>query len=78
MPDLIPIGRFAQLTGLTIKALRLYDSLGLLQPYRVDADSGYRYYHITQLTQARRIRLLRSIDISLYGMVQVRLTLLIS
>jgi DNA-binding transcriptional MerR regulator len=65
MPDLIPIGRFGQLTGLTIKALRLYDSMGLLHPHLVDADSGYRYYHITQLTQARRIRLLRSMDMSL-------------
>ncbi len=32
MPTLVPIGRFAQRTGLTIKALRLYDKLGLLRP----------------------------------------------
>jgi DNA-binding transcriptional MerR regulator len=65
MRDLIPIGRFAQITRLTIKALHIYDTIGLLRPVFVDAGSGYRYYSITQLTMARRIRLLRSIDMPL-------------
>jgi DNA-binding transcriptional MerR regulator len=65
MRDLISIGQFAQITRLTIKALHIYDAIGLLRPVFVDADSGYRYYSITQLTMARRIRLLRSIDMPL-------------
>src|SRR5262245_51838645 len=65
MSDLIPIGRFAQITGLTIKALHIYAANGLLRPVEVDAASGYRYYSITQLTVARRIRLLRSLDMPL-------------
>jgi DNA-binding transcriptional MerR regulator len=65
MAELIPIGRFAHITGLTIKALHIYDSMGLLRPHLIDTASGYRYYHIGQLTQARRIRLLRSIDMPL-------------
>jgi DNA-binding transcriptional MerR regulator len=65
MRDLISIGRFAQITRLTIKALHIYDALGLLRPVVVDAASGYRYYSITQLPLARRIRLLRSIDMPL-------------
>jgi DNA-binding transcriptional MerR regulator len=65
MRDLISIGRFAQITRLTIKALHIYDGIGLLCPVAVDADSGYRYYSITQLPMARRIRLLRSIDMPL-------------
>lgn len=65
MHDLISIGRFAQITQLTIKALHIYDAIGLLRPVFIDADSGYRYYSITQLPLARRIRLLRSIDMSL-------------
>ena len=32
MQNLVPIGRFADLTGLTIKALRLYDQRGVLRP----------------------------------------------
>jgi DNA-binding transcriptional MerR regulator len=65
MSYLISIGRFAQITRLTIKALHIYDELGLLRPIHIDADSGYRYYSIIQLPLARRIRLLRSIDMSL-------------
>jgi DNA-binding transcriptional MerR regulator len=65
MRDLISIGRFAQLTQLTIKALHIYDAIGLLRPVFIDTASGYRYYSITQLPLARRIRLLRSIDMSL-------------
>jgi DNA-binding transcriptional MerR regulator len=65
MRDLISIGRFAQITRLTLKALHIYDAIGLLRPVAVDADSGYRYYSITQLPMARRIRLLRSIDMPL-------------
>src|SRR5262245_34598241 len=65
MRDLIAIGRFAQITRLTIKALHIYDAIGLLRPVAVDPDTGYRYYSITQLPIARRIRLLRSIAMSL-------------
>jgi effector-binding domain-containing protein len=65
MSYLISIGRFAQITRLTIKALHIYDQIGLLRPIYIDADSGYRFYSITQLPLARRIRLLRSIDMSL-------------
>jgi len=32
MESLMSIGRFARLTGLTVKALRHYDELGLLRP----------------------------------------------
>lgn len=60
MHKMMPIGRFAELTGLTVKALRLYDSRGILRPAMVDFDSGYRYYSQDQLALARDIRLLRS------------------
>jgi protein phosphatase len=61
MSDLIAIGRFAQISGLTIKALRIYDSLGLLRPALVEVGAGYRCYHITPLPLAHRIRLLRQV-----------------
>ena len=38
--DLLSIGAFANLTRLSLKALRLYDQLGLLQPRFVDPQSG--------------------------------------
>src|SRR5262245_65435806 len=65
MQDLISIGRFDQITRLTIKALHIYDAIGLLRPIAVDTSTGYRYYSITQLPMARRIRLLRSIEVPL-------------
>lgn len=37
------IGDFAKLNKVTVKTLRHYDSLGLLQPENVDTFTGYRY-----------------------------------
>jgi DNA-binding transcriptional MerR regulator len=63
--DLLSIGTFASLTRLSIKALRLYDELGILQPVHVDPQSGYRYYGIDQLSHARMIRNMRDMDMPL-------------
>lgn len=52
-------GSFARATGLSAKALRLYDSSGLLVPAQVDPHSGYRRYAPEQVARARRIALLR-------------------
>ena len=60
MQDLVPIGRFAQATRLSLRALRLYDERGLLLPARVDGDSGYRYYRPDQVETGRTIALLRA------------------
>jgi serine/threonine protein phosphatase PrpC len=61
----LSIGAFAQACGLTPKALRLYDELGLLTPARVDACTGYRYYERSQLDRARLIAWLRGIGMPL-------------
>jgi DNA-binding transcriptional MerR regulator len=63
--DLVTIGRFSELTGLTVKALRLYDRLGVLYPAVVDFSSGYRYYSPGQVPVAKRIHLLRMLDMPL-------------
>jgi DNA-binding transcriptional MerR regulator len=65
MANLIPIGRFAQITRLSAKALRIYADEGLLQPMYVDPESGYRYYSLAQAPVAARIRLLRLLDMPL-------------
>lgn len=62
---LLPIGRFARLTGLTVKALRHYDELGLLRPAAVDPETGYRSYSSAQLGRADAIRLLRRLEVPL-------------
>ncbi len=63
--DLMSIGEFARRSGLSPKALRLYDELGLLPPARTDDDSGYRYYTESQLDRAQLIAALRQLQISL-------------
>jgi DNA-binding transcriptional MerR regulator len=62
---LIPIGRFATRSRLSLKALRLYDAMGLLAPAYIDPDSGYRYYREEQLAQAKLIGLLRQLEMPL-------------
>jgi DNA-binding transcriptional MerR regulator len=59
---LLSIGQFARASGLTAKALRHYDAVGLLAPASVDADSGYRRYRHDQVAQARLIRMLRDLE----------------
>lgn len=63
--DLLSIGTFASMTRLSLKALRLYDELGILQPLHIDPQSGYRYYGIDQLLGARMIRNMRDMDMPL-------------
>ena len=62
---LVPIGRFSKMTRLSIKALHLYDEIGLLPPAEVDPSSGYRYYHLGQANRAEAVRVLRSVDMPL-------------
>lgn len=61
--ELIPIGRFARLAGLSIGALRHYDELGLLRPADVDPVTGYRRYRRDQLEVALVIRRLRDLEL---------------
>jgi DNA-binding transcriptional MerR regulator len=61
----ISIGEFARRSRLSVKALRLYDKRRVLVPARVDEVSGYRYYDIAQLEDARLVSMLRQLDLSL-------------
>lgn len=61
--ELIPIGRFARLSGLSIGALRHYDELDLLRPADVDRFTGYRRYSRDQLDVARAIGRLRDLEV---------------
>jgi DNA-binding transcriptional MerR regulator len=63
--DLLPIGRFARLAGLTIGALRHYDEEGVLVPADTDPATGYRRYRRDQLAEARAVGALRDLELSL-------------
>jgi len=62
---LMPIGRFAKASRLSVKSLRNYAESGLLKPTQVDPQSGYRYYDVTQLARADAIRSLRMVGMPL-------------
>jgi DNA-binding transcriptional MerR regulator len=62
---LLTIGVFARRSRLSLKALRLYDRLGVLAPADVDRDSGYRRYRESQLATARLVAMLRRLDMPL-------------
>jgi len=61
----VSIGEFARRSRLSVKALRLYDELGVLVPARVGEASGYRYYDVAQLEAARLVAMLRQLDLPL-------------
>jgi DNA-binding transcriptional MerR regulator len=54
---------FARLTGVTIKALRLYDRLGLLVPTRTDAR--HRRYATADIQRLERVLALKSLGLEL-------------
>lgn len=62
---MLKIGEFARLSNITVKALRHYDRLELLEPIEVDDASGYRYYVVEQLARAHRIVALKELGLSL-------------
>jgi DNA-binding transcriptional MerR regulator len=62
---LLPVGIMAARSGLTPKALRHYDRIGLLRPVQVDDATGYRRYDREQVAEARLLHLLRSLDLPL-------------
>lgn len=69
--ELLGIGAFAARARLSAKALRLYDRLGLLAPARVDEVTGYRSYRTDQVERARRVALLRQLDMPLARIAEV-------
>lgn len=63
--NLLSIGELSKITGVHIKALRYYDSLGILTPVFVDPDSGYRYYSFEQKAIVEAIQFCVDLNIPL-------------
>lgn len=62
---MIKIGDFSKLSRVSVKTLRYYDELGLLQPVEIDRFSGYRYYSLDQLPRLNRILAFKDLGLSL-------------
>ena len=66
----LTVGELARAAGMTAKALRHYDQLGLFRPDGVDEGNGYRWYGADRLPQARLIARLRSVGLPLEGVAE--------
>lgn len=61
MATLVTIGDFSKMTYLSVKALRYYHDVGLLEPIRSDPVTGYRFYETSQVASAQVIRRFRDL-----------------
>ena len=58
----VTIGEFSRASHLSVKTLRHYHEVGLLEPSEVDPANGYRYYAEDQIPVAQVIRRLRGLE----------------
>jgi DNA-binding transcriptional MerR regulator len=67
---LLKVGELARRTGLTVRALHHYDSIGLLHPSG-RSDSGYRLYSRDDVARLHCIQTLRRMGLSLADVAQL-------
>lgn len=65
MATFLTIGEFSRMTHLSVKALRHYHDMGVLEPAAVDPFTGYRSYDAAQIPAAQVIRRLRDLRMPL-------------
>ena len=71
MQNGLAIGDFARATHMSVKTLRYYHRVGLLEPADVDRDTGYRRYTTDQIPAAQIIRRFRDLDMPVEEVKQV-------
>lgn len=54
MKNLLTIGQFSKKIGVSNKALRLYEKMGLIKSH-ARGENGYRYFELSQIEKARRL-----------------------
>ena len=69
--QLLKIGELAGLAGVSVKALRVYESKNIIKPVEVDKDSGYRYYSADQLKQVESLLELQDMGFTLNEIEQI-------
>lgn len=65
------IGAFSKMAGMSVKTLRYYHEIGLLEPAEIDASTGYRYYTASEFIRAERIQFLKGLQFSLPEIAEV-------
>src|SRR5947209_13863728 len=62
---MLSIGDFARHGRVSVRMLRHYDAIGLLQPAYVDPVTGYRSYEAQQLSRLNRVVALKDLGFTL-------------
>lgn len=62
---MLSIGEFSKVSSLTVKTLRYYHEIGVLEPDRIDDFTGYRYYGDKAFQQAESIKTLKDLGFTL-------------
>lgn len=47
--EYLTIGEIGKLTDINPKSIRYYERIGILEPARIDPETGYRYYRLEQI-----------------------------
>ena len=62
MAATLTVGEFSRMTHLSVKTLRHYHQVGLLEPAEVNPHTGYRYCTTAQIPAVQVIRRLRDLE----------------
>lgn len=63
--NLLSIGKMAKLNNISEQTLRIYDRMGLLKPFYIDSENGYRYYNIKQCAIIDMIQYMKQLGMTL-------------
>ena len=67
---MMTVKQVSELTGVSIRTLRYYDSIGLLNP-SVRTEAGYRLYDDTAMERLQQILLFRELGFPLADIVRI-------
>ena len=65
------IGEFARHGRVSVRMLRHYDAIGLLEPVSVGPTTGYRFYDASQLSRLNRIVALKNLGFTLQQVASI-------
>lgn len=65
------IGKFSNLCNVSVKTIRYYSDIGLLEPSFIDEVTGYRYYDYDKMKELNTIQVLKECHFSLKEIEQV-------
>lgn len=69
---LLKIQEFSDFCGLSVRALHLYDKIGLFTPTSIDKSNGYRYYDTDQMLELNTIASFKKIGFSLNDIKEIK------